>query len=695
MIAHFVLAGQSNIDQWFHVDDGSALESFKETFLALNPQYTDVQFFDAARGGSALLSGSALQYAGVRAPDDADLFERISQNYWYDETTGVAGPNLSLFLGRIETAVATGIEFLGIIWAQGEADTTYVGEHGGGKYTEALGFVLGQLADASNTPDVYIQALGDRAFYSERLHGGAEAIRDAQQLVADSSDAIALATTIFDLELRDSVHLTVAAYEAAAVRMAIAISTGETSPAVGEAILVDHNTILVQLQLAPDQRCSGDFDLGGFSIVENGVEIEITLATMTSSGLLRVQTLTELSSPNISYGAVENSVNMQIDDFIYVTGPNGSVPIFPFNLTVAQPSLETTEIGGRLHIEGDDLNNQVIGLSGDDYLYGNDGDDVLIGGWGRDRLYGGSGADTFVLSTDTSTDIVYDFDIAEDAIGLLGYSQANVTFRPYGDNDLDIRTPDGQRIVLRNVSYESADDIQIHMLGNEGSNDLIGSAGEDQIFAFGGDDWIDSGAGDDLITVGVGADTISFGTGSNTNTVYDFNVEEDTILLVDLFVTSLTVEQSQAGDLELRSPDGDLLVLNGVSLTDFALVNIVDQQPEVGILTGTDGNDVLRGSAVNDLVSGLGGTDRLYGEGGDDVFVFGAGSGLNVIYDFAQGQDKILIEDQGFDSLTIISYNTTDAEIRLASGERLVLRNIDHDTVDADDFVFSVPDEFI
>lgn len=695
MIAHFVLAGQSNIDQWFHVGNGSTLEAFKETFLALNPRYTDVQFFDAARGGSALLNGSALQYAGVRAPDDADLFERISQNYWYDETTEEAGPNLSLYLGKIAAAVAAGIEFKGIIWAQGEADTTYVGENGGDEYTEALGFVLDQLADASNTPDIYIQALGDRAFYSESLHGGTEAIRNAQQLVADSSNTITLATTVFDLELQDSVHLTVAAYELAAIRMAIAISTGEISPAVANAILIDPNTILIQMQLAPDQQFSGDFDIGGLSIVENGVEIEITSATMSPSGLLRVQSLDELSNPAISYGAVENSVDMQIDDFIYVTGPNGTVPIVPFNLIVAQPSLETTEIDGRLHIEGDALNDLIIGLSGDDYLYGNDGDDVLIGGWGRDRLYGGAGSDTFVLSTDTSTDIVYDFNTTEDAIGLPGYSRAEVTFRPYGDSDLDIRTSDGQRIVLRNVSYESADDIQFQMLGTEASNDLVGSAGDDQILAYGGDDRIDSGAGNDLITVGTGSDTVSFGTGSNTNFVYDFNVGEDTISLVDFFMTSLTVVQSENGYLELQSPTGDLLVLNGISLADFALVNIVDQQPEVAILTGTDSNDVLRGSAVNDLINGLGGTDRLYGEGGDDVFVFGKGSDLNVIYDFVQGRDRILIESQDFDSLTIISYNTTDAEIRLTSGERLVLRNIEHETVNADDFVFSVPDEFI
>ena len=67
MIASFVLAGQSNIDQWFHAGDGAALAAFEETFLALNPQYTSVEFFDASRGGRGDRPS-----AGVHIPDGGD-----------------------------------------------------------------------------------------------------------------------------------------------------------------------------------------------------------------------------------------------------------------------------------------------------------------------------------------------------------------------------------------------------------------------------------------------------------------------------------------------------------------------------------------------------------------------------------------------------------------------------------------------
>lgn len=695
MIAHFVLAGQSNLDQWFHAGDGVALEAFKATFLELNPQYTDVQFFDAARGGSALLSGSALEYAAVRAPDDAALYERISENYWYDETTGTAGPNLTMFLEDIEAAVAAGTEFLGVIWAQGEADTTYVGANGAGDYTEGLAYVLEQLALASDAPHTYIQALGDRSFYSERLHAGATAIREAQQFVADSSDAITLSTTIFDLDLRDSVHLTDEAYEIAAMRMAVAISTGETSPGVGEAILVDARTLLVQLELSPDQVFTGEVGAGGFTLLDGGVEIDIDAITMSAEGLLRVTTLSDLSEPILAYGSVEQSVDMQPADFINVSGPNGPVPILPFHLDVSPPRLETTEIEGGLRIESRHLSETIVGMSGDDYLFGHDGHDVLIGGWGTDRLYGGEGADTFVLATDSSTDVVYDFNLAEDAIGLVGYAQDEVTFRPYGDNDLDIRTTGGQRIVLRDVAFTSAEDVLFHMLGSDASNDLTGSAGDDRIFAFGGDDRVDSGAGYDRITLGAGADTVVFGTGYDTNIVYDFDVAQDTISLVGVYASSLTVSQYGQDDLELRTHSGDRLILRNISILDTDSINFEDDRPEVAFLTGTDGNDVLRGSAISDLIDGQGGTDRLYGGGGNDVFVFGEGSDLNVIYDFVDGQDKILVNGGNMDELILLAYKTTDAEIRLDTGERMVIRNLDYTTLDTDDFVFSLPAEFI
>ena len=695
MIANFVLAGQSNLDQWFHAGDGAALEAFKETFLALNPEYTDVQFFDAARGGSAMLSGSASDYADRRAPDDPELHDRISQNYWYDETTGTAGPNLTLFAERLEAEVAAGTEFLGVIWAQGEADTTYVGANGAEDYTEGLEFVLDQLMQAADAPEVYIQALGDRAFYSEELHGGSAAIRDAQEAVADGSDAITLATTIFDLELRDSVHLTDAGYEVAAHRMAIAISTGETSPGSGESFLLDPTTLLVQIDLAPGQSIVGPVALAGFTLSENGSEIQIASASITATGLLRIETLDAMTAPTLSYGAVDDSVTMQAGDYLFATGPSGTVPIMPFDLTIEASRLLIEETSTGLRMESGALSEEITGLSGDDELIGNAGHDTLIGGWGSDTMTGGDGKDTFVLGEDMRVDVVTDFDVTEDRIGLTGFAGDQVTISAHGDTDVIIQTAEGQGMVLEGVSVDQADDILLHMLGSDADNNLAGSADADRIFAQGGDDTINSGAGTDRITTGEGRDVVTFGSGFDTNVVYDFDLTQDSIQLVGLTASSLTFKQYKGTDLELRTEDGDRLVLRNVDLADKDLVSIIDAPPTVGFLTGTEGNDVLRGTALDEVLEGFGGTDRLTGGGGDDVFVFREGSDLNVVYDFTAGQDRILIDAAAYDTMNFLTYKDTDAELRLASGDRLVLRNVDVATLDADDFIFALPEEFL
>ena len=74
-------------------------------------------------------------------------------------------------------------------------------------------------------------------------------------------------------------------------------------------------------------------------------------------------------------------------------------------------------IGGK---GGDDL---LFGGEGDDAIWGDDGDDVLRGGLGNDTLTGdnfsgGSGADIFILAAGEGMDMIMDFEVGIDLIGL-------------------------------------------------------------------------------------------------------------------------------------------------------------------------------------------------------------------------------------------------------------------------------------
>jgi Ca2+-binding RTX toxin-like protein len=66
------------------------------------------------------------------------------------------------------------------------------------------------------------------------------------------------------------------------------------------------------------------------------------------------------------------------------------------------------------------------GDDGNDILYGGKGEDLLTGGLGVDSLIGGRGVDKFLLSTNSGTDTITDFEVGQDLLVLgngLSFSQ--------------------------------------------------------------------------------------------------------------------------------------------------------------------------------------------------------------------------------------------------------------------------------
>jgi Ca2+-binding RTX toxin-like protein len=69
------------------------------------------------------------------------------------------------------------------------------------------------------------------------------------------------------------------------------------------------------------------------------------------------------------------------------------------------------------------------GDDGNDILYGGKGDDLLTGGLGIDTLIGGMGVDKFLLSTNSGTDTITDFEVGKDLLVLgngLSFSQLTI-----------------------------------------------------------------------------------------------------------------------------------------------------------------------------------------------------------------------------------------------------------------------------
>jgi len=154
---------------------------------------------------------------------------------------------------------------------------------------------------------------------------------------------------------------------------------------------------------------------------------------------------------------------------------------------------------------GDDI---IIGTSGNDAINGRQGNDSLDGSLGDDTLYGGKGSDT-----------------------LLGASGNDALF------------------------------------GGRGADILNGDDGNDILFGGKGDDLLNGGLGNDTLTGGKGVDKFLLSTNSGTDTITDFEVGKDFLVLGNgLSFSQLAISQDSGSTLIRFAQTGEILAsISGVS----------------------------------------------------------------------------------------------------------------------------------
>jgi len=90
---------------------------------------------------------------------------------------------------------------------------------------------------------------------------------------------------------------------------------------------------------------------------------------------------------------------------------------------------------GNDRLGGKGGNDTLYGDQGDDQLWGDHGDDLLWGGLGNDTVTGGQGNDTFVVGVGQGTDLIADFNIGQDLIGLVnGLEVSQLSFNVNGNS---------------------------------------------------------------------------------------------------------------------------------------------------------------------------------------------------------------------------------------------------------------------
>ncbi len=607
------------------VNDPTILQAFKDEFLRLNPQYSDVQFFDCAVGGSAMLSASALRNAEAsELPPEAAA--AALDNYWYNEVTRTDGPLLDELEEQL-ASWAAGKDVLGVIWAQGEADTPYVRDLTAEVYMEGQAHVLGRLMELAGADDVFIQALGDRSGWSPSLHGGTDLIQQAQQEFAQRFDWVHLSTAVFDLPLVDTVHLTSDAYRIAAARMANAISTGVGSPTLEFGTMAADGKIYLSFNLADGQALASLTSAAGFRLAD-GTSMSIGAVTVdATAGVVILVPGTPSDRLSVQYATASFSHLLTGGDLLFAVGPTGTLPVHPFSLNLQKSGVAITRFKDGFRFDSSAAGEAVRGFNSDDHLFGHAGNDTLDGGAGLDRLYGGTGNDVYFVGD--ATDFVFEY-------GGEGLDQVYASVSHTLRSNVERLTLTGTEAITGR-----GNELANTITGNDGANKLYGLAGDDRLSGGLGNDTLDGGTGSDRLYGGAGDDTyivddatdrIIEYAGQGTDRVYASVSHFLAANVESLFLTGSSATNGYGND-------------SANAITGNVSANVLKGGVGEDRLYGGGGDDTINGESGNDWLEGGAGRDRYFGGMGADVFVFRDGdlasalrSSCDQIYDFSAAE---------------------------------------------------------
>lgn len=349
----------------------------------------------------------------------------------------------------------------------------------------------------------------------------------------------------------------------------------------------------------------------------------------------------------------------------------------------------TAALGGGLLV-GTGGNDILQGHDGDDVIVGDAGDDIIRDGAGSDILTGGAGADVFILSADGVADTITDFTLGEDRIDLSLWpmlrdiSQLTMTIQPYGmdiaygDELLIVHSADGQMIDYRTLT--NADLIGGSRIPSEVVAGYPGPAlpPPDLNGDHASPPAVDQGAPFDIIAgLGVLADAnLSDLRGALGGTGGDAGPDQNNLPVVAIGTGGADSLVGGAGQDILIGHAGDDHLIGGDG-ADLLLGGDGDDR-----LDGGNGHDILRGGAGDDILTGGAGDDVLWGGPGADTFIFT--SGTDLIADFEQGIDQIILDPALWTGLTSAgdvlaiygSYDGNRATIDLGEGNVLLIDGI-------------------
>jgi Ca2+-binding RTX toxin-like protein len=295
--------------------------------------------------------------------------------------------------------------------------------------------------------------------------------------------------------------------------------------------------------------------------------------------------------------------------------------------------------------------------------------DTLDGGAGNDTLIGLGGGDTYLFGKGSGQDVIEESiastyeDQPDTVVFLPNVASSDVAFLKVG-NDLEISIVGvSDTLTVKNhfgLSYNAVELFQFADGTSLTAADVNVRAIQAQSTT--GDDMITGTSGSDTLDGGLGNDTLEGGDGNDTY-IFDAGFEQDAIKesVSDLMLSDDDLAVFGSGltsDKAILSRNGDDLIVgfqgstdqvtvkgqfshgawflgwndietiqfaDGVRWTDAQVRRMLIQQSE------TAGNDTVTGFWTADTLDGGAGNDTLIGLGGGDTYLFGKGSGQDVI----------------------------------------------------------------
>lgn len=215
-------------------------------------------------------------------------------------------------------------------------------------------------------------------------------------------------------------------------------------------------------------------------------------------------------------------------------------------------------------IVGEDLEDIISGGSGNDFLFGNRGFDRIDGGSGDDSIFGGQNEDTLtgsfgndIISGEKGNDLVR------------GGNENDQLFGNNGNDTLDGSSGD-------DTLYGGQEDDLLY--GGTGNDDLRGDLGVDTLDGGDGDDTLTGGLGDDILTGGDGADSFTIANDGSVETITDFVVGTDKLLLSGSGFTQSDISTIDSGGnalIQEFSTGTTLAVIPGVSAASITVSDLV------------------------------------------------------------------------------------------------------------------------